>query len=165
MEWEWIWSVWIWKVLKFAIKYQHPHFKSRTFEFYPGCPSSPLLHFQLEHIFFTNVRSNALWLIIVSEWAHLNKRNLWNLFCIVQNERKNKHLICSARDWERSGLLGESPERLFRYLRFSKRATVGVRATYATRWNSGMKWVMCGWTQPLFHKVSNHRFSGRNLKG
>ncbi len=29
--------------------------------------------------------------------------------------------------------LGESPEWLFRYLRFSKRATVGVRATYATR--------------------------------
>ncbi len=47
--------------------------------------------------------------------------------------------------------LGESPERLFRYLRFSKRATVGVRATYATRWNSGMKRVKCGWTQPLFH--------------
>jgi hypothetical protein len=44
---------------------------------------------------------------------------------------------------------------LFRYLRFSKRATVGVRATYATRWNSGMKRVKCGWTQPLFHKVSN----------
>ena len=36
---------------------------------------------------------------------------------------------------------GKSPEWLFRYLRFSKRATVGVRATYATRWNSGMKRV------------------------
>ncbi len=60
---------------------------------------------------------------------------------------------------------GKSPERLFRYLRFSKRATVGVLTTYATRWNSGMKRVRCGWTQPLFHKVSNHWFSGRNLKG
>ena len=60
---------------------------------------------------------------------------------------------------------GKSPERLFRYLRFSKRATVGVLATYATRWNSGMKRVKCGWTQPLFHKVSNHRFSGRNYLG
>ncbi len=48
---------------------------------------------------------------------------------------------------------------------YSKRATVGVHATYATRWNSGMKRVKCGWTQPLFHKVSNHRFSGPNLKG
>jgi hypothetical protein len=61
--------------------------------------------------------------------------------------------------------LGKSPEWLYRNLRFSKRATVGVRATYATRLNSGMKRVKCGWTQPLFHKVSNHWFSGRNLKG
>ncbi len=60
---------------------------------------------------------------------------------------------------------GKSPEWLYRNPRFSKRATVGVRATYATRWNSGMKRVKCGWTQPLFHKVSNHWFSGRNLKG
>jgi hypothetical protein len=48
---------------------------------------------------------------------------------------------------------------------YSKRATVGVRTTYATRRNSGMKGVKCGWTQPLFRKVSNHRFSSRNLKG
>ena len=60
---------------------------------------------------------------------------------------------------------GKSPEWLYRNLRFSKRATVGVLATYATRWNPGMKRVKCGWTQPLFHKVSNHWFSGRNLKG
>jgi len=60
---------------------------------------------------------------------------------------------------------GKSPEWLYRNLCFSKRATVEVRATYATRWNSGMKRVKCGWTQPLFHKVSNHWFSGRNLKG
>ncbi len=60
---------------------------------------------------------------------------------------------------------GKSPEWLYRNLRFSKRATVGVLATYATRWNSGMKRVKCGWTQPIFHKVSNHWFSSRNLKG
>jgi hypothetical protein len=40
---------------------------------------------------------------------------------------------------------GKSPEWLSRNLRFSKRATVGVLATYATRWNSGMKRVKCGW--------------------
>ena len=57
---------------------------------------------------------------------------------------------------------GKSPERLFRYLRFSKRATVGVLTTNATRWNSGMKRVKCGWTQPLFHKVSNHWFTNTN---
>ena len=78
-------------------------------------------------------------------WSHLTSSS-WPLLINL--------LVCgcSARDWERSGLLEEkSPERLFRYLRFSKRATVGVRATYATRWNSGMKRVKCGWTQPLFH--------------
>jgi hypothetical protein len=39
-----------------------------------------------------------------------------------------RHVTGNDQDY-----LGESPERLFRYLRFSKRATVGVRATYATR--------------------------------
>jgi hypothetical protein len=39
-----------------------------------------------------------------------------------------RHVTGNDQDY-----LGESPEWLFRYLRFSKRATVGVRATYATR--------------------------------
>ena len=39
-----------------------------------------------------------------------------------------RHVTGNDQDY-----LGESPERLFRYLHFSKRATVGVRATYATR--------------------------------
>jgi len=39
-----------------------------------------------------------------------------------------RHVTGNDQDY-----LGESPERVFRYLRFSKRATVGVRATYATR--------------------------------
>ncbi len=53
--------------------------------------------------------------------------------------------------------LGESPEWLFRYLLLLKRATVGVPAPYATRQNSGMKRIKCGWTQPLFRKVRNHQ--------
>jgi hypothetical protein len=39
-----------------------------------------------------------------------------------------RHVTGNDQDY-----LGESPERLFRYLRFSKKATIGVRATYATR--------------------------------
>ncbi len=39
-----------------------------------------------------------------------------------------RHVTGNDQDY-----LRESPERLFRYLRFYKRATVGVRATYATR--------------------------------
>jgi hypothetical protein len=39
-----------------------------------------------------------------------------------------RHVTGNDQDY-----LGESPEWLFRYLRFSKRATIGVRATYATR--------------------------------
>ena len=39
-----------------------------------------------------------------------------------------RHVTGNDQDY-----LGESPEWLFRYLRFSKRATVGVRATNATR--------------------------------
>ncbi len=44
------------------------------------------------------------------------------------------HKWCSARDWDRIRITwGESLEWWFRNLRFSKRATVGVRTTYATR--------------------------------
>ncbi len=39
-----------------------------------------------------------------------------------------RHVTGNDQDY-----LGESPEWLFRYMRFSKRATIGVRATYATR--------------------------------
>ncbi len=44
------------------------------------------------------------------------------------NLKTVRHVTGNDQDY-----LGESPERLFRYLGFSKRATVGVRATYATR--------------------------------
>ena len=39
-----------------------------------------------------------------------------------------RHVTGNDQDY-----LRKSPKWLFRYLRFSKRATVGVRATYATR--------------------------------
>ncbi len=47
------------------------------------------------------------------------------VFCLTLPVR---HVTGNDQDY-----LRESQERLFRYLRFSKRATVGVRATYATR--------------------------------
>jgi hypothetical protein len=51
-----------------------------------------------------------------------------------QDSAKHPYIVCvrhvTGNDQD---YLGESPEWLFRYLRFSKRATVGVRATYATR--------------------------------
>jgi hypothetical protein len=73
---------------------------------------------------------------------------------------------CSARDWDRIRITWGNPQSgCSDICSYSKRATVGVRASYATRRNSGMKRIKCGWTQPLFRKVSNHRFSGRNLKG
>jgi hypothetical protein len=91
-------------------------------------------------------------------WAQCQK-NLSCLRCTIEEG-------CSARDWDRIRITWGNPQSgCSDICSYSKRATVGVRATYATRWNSGMKRVKCGWTQPLFHKVSNHRFSGRNLKG
>jgi hypothetical protein len=56
---------------------------------------------------------------------------------------------CSARDWEWWGLLEENPQSGCTEIRASQRATIGVLTTYATRWNSGMKRVKCGWTQPF----------------
>ena len=46
----------------------------------------------------------------------------------VMNMEFVRHVTGNDQDY-----LRESPKWLFRYLRFSKRATVGVRATYATR--------------------------------
>ncbi len=57
-----------------------------------------------------------------------------------------------------SGLLGGIPRVVVQISALIlKRATVGVRAPYATRRNSGMKRIKCGWTQPLFRKVRNHQ--------
>ncbi len=63
---------------------------------------------------------------------------------------------CSARDWEWYGLLEENPQSGLVEIRAWQRATIGVLPTYATRWNSGMKRVKCGWTQPFIplHKMS-----------
>ncbi len=47
------------------------------------------------------VRSNTLWLNIITEWAHLITQFV-NQFCIVHNERKNKHLILSYLKIQRS---------------------------------------------------------------
>ena len=72
---------------------------------------------------------------------------------------------CSARDWDRNRITWGNPQsgcsEICSYLMGHCRCT----RAYVTKRNSGMKRVKCGWTQPLFHKVSNHWFSGRNLKG
>ncbi len=44
--------------------------KSRAIRLYPGCPSSPIPHSHLDN-FLKHMRSNALWLNIIAEWAHL----------------------------------------------------------------------------------------------
>ncbi len=69
-----------------------PQVKSRAIRLYPGCPSSLIPHSHLDH--FKDVRSNALWLNIITEWAHLINA-VCEPICIVHNERKNKHLILS----------------------------------------------------------------------
>ena len=56
--------------------------------------------------------------------------------CRRRRQRNGRHTCCSGVrqvTGNDQDYLRESPEWLFRYLRFSKRATVGVRATYATR--------------------------------
>ncbi len=54
---------------------------------------------------------------------------------------------CSARDWDRIRIRitwGNPQSGCSDICSYSKRATVCVRATYATRRNSGMKRVKCG---------------------
>jgi len=40
---------------------------------------------------------------------------------------------CSARDWDRKGLLEEIPRSVVQISASTKRATIGVRGPYATR--------------------------------
>jgi hypothetical protein len=49
---------------------QDPQVKSRAIMLYPGCPSS-LYRIPIQITFLKYVRSNALWLNIITEWAHL----------------------------------------------------------------------------------------------
>jgi hypothetical protein len=52
---------------------------------------------------------------------------------------------CSARDWDRIRITWGNPQSgCTDICSYSKRATVGVRAPYATRQNSGMKRIKCG---------------------
>ncbi len=57
-----------------------------------------------------------------------------------------------------SGLLEENPQSGCTEIRALQRATIGVLPTYATRWNSGMKRVKCGWTQPFIPQVFGNCF-------
>ncbi len=66
---------------------------------------------------------------------------------------------CSARDWERSGLLEENPQSGCTEIRASLKGPLWYQVKI--RYEASQVWC----TQPLFHKVSNHWFSGRNLKG
>ncbi len=56
-----------------------------------------------------------------------------------------RYYYCSARDWDRIRITWGNPQSWCTDIcSYSKSATVGVRAPYATRQNSGMKRIKCG---------------------
>ncbi len=91
--------------------------------------------------------------LFCSTWLIPSIRTVGPSLILIYFDTINKHCytlinpitLCSACDWDRIRITWGNPQSgCTDICSYSKRATVGVRAPYATRQNSGMKRIKCG---------------------